>query len=139
MLRVNILRTMNEELQKIVSCDSKGNQLEGGKKYKLHLPPEIPASEFWSIVVYDLQDRLLINTDQPWPSVYSSNKNLIYNNDGSVDAWFGPDFIKGKENNWVKTIPGRQWYLILRLYNPLESWFSKKWQPGEIEEITKLS
>jgi hypothetical protein len=130
---------MNEELQKIVSCDSKGNQLEGGKKYKLHLPPEIPASIFWSIVVYDLQDRLLINTDQPWPSVHSSNKNLIYNNDGSVDAWFGPDSIEGKENNWVKTIPGRQWYLILRLYNPLESWFNRKWQPGEIEEITKLS
>lgn len=128
---------MNGELQKIVSCDSKGNQLEGGKKYKLHLPPEIPASDFWSILVYDLQDRLLINTDQPWPSVHSSNKNLIYNNDGSVDAWFGPDCIEGKENNWVKTIPGRQWYLILRLYNPLESWFSKKWQPGEIEEITK--
>jgi len=128
---------MNEELQKIMSCDSKGNQLEGGKKYKLHLPPEIPASDFWSIVVYDLQYRLLINTDQPWPSVHSSNKNLICNNDGSVDAWFGPDPIEGKENNWVKTIPGRQWYLILRLYNPLESWFSKKWQPGEIEEITK--
>ena len=128
---------MNEELQKIMSCDSKGNQLEGGGKYKLHLPPKIPASEFWSIVVYDLQDRLLINTDQPWPSVHSSNKNLIYNIDGSVDAWFGPDCIEGKENNCVKTIPGRQWYLILRLYNPLESWFNKKWQPGEIEEITK--
>jgi hypothetical protein len=126
---------MNEELQKIMSCDSKGNQLEGGKKYKLHLPPEIPASNFWSVVVYDLQDRLLINTDQPWPSVHSSNKNLIYNNDGSVDAWFGPDSIKGKESNWVKTIPGRQWYMILRLYNPLEAWFSKKWQPGEIEEL----
>jgi hypothetical protein len=120
-----------------MSCDSKGNQLEGGKKYKLHLPPEIPASNFWSVVVYDLQYRLLINTDQPWPSVHSSNKNLIYNNDGSVDAWFGPDSIEGKESNWVKTIPGRQWYLILRLYNPLESWFSKKWQPGEIEEIKK--
>jgi hypothetical protein len=126
---------MNEELQKMISCDSKGNQLYGGKKYKLHLPPEIPASDFWSIVVYDLQDRLLINTDQQWPSVYSSEKSLVYNYDGSVDAWFGPDSIEGKESNWVKTIPGHQWYLILRLYYPLETWFSKKWQHGEIEEV----
>ena len=46
-----------------------------------------------------------------------------------------PTEIEGKENNWVKTIPGGQWYMILRLYYPLESWFDKKWQPGEIEEI----
>jgi hypothetical protein len=90
---------MNEELQKMISCDSKGNQLYGGGKYKLHLPPEIPASDFWSIVVYDLQDRLLINTDHQWPSVRSGNKKLIYNSDGSVDAWFGPDCIEGKESN----------------------------------------
>jgi hypothetical protein len=126
---------MNEELQKMISCDSKGNQLYGGKKYKLHLPPEIPASDFWSIVVYDLQDRLLINTDHQWPSVHSGNKKLIYNSDGSVDAWFGPDCIEGKESNWVKTIPGCQWYMILRLYFPLEAWFDKRWKPGEIEEI----
>ncbi len=45
------------------------------------------------------------------------------------------NLIKGKESNWVKTIPGKQWYMILRLYYPLESWFDKKWRPGEIEEI----
>ena len=126
---------MEEELQHIISYDSKGRPLEGHKKYKLHLPANIPASSFWSIIVYDNLDRLIINTGQPWPSVHSNNKNLVYNNDGSVDAWFGPDPCAGKEDNWVKTIPGRLWIMILRLYYPLESWFDKKWQPGEIEEI----
>jgi hypothetical protein len=124
-----------EELQHIISYDSKGHLLDGGKKYKLHLPPEIPASDFWSIIVYDQPGNLIIHTDQAWPSVFSSDKKLIYNNDGSVDAWFGPESIEGKENNWVKTIPGKHYHVILRLYYPVESWFDKSWLPGEIEEI----
>jgi hypothetical protein len=124
-----------EELQHMISHDSNGNLLEGGKKYKLHLPSDIPASEFWSIIVYDLQSQLIIHTDQPWPSVYRTDENLFYNKDGSVDAWFGPEPVEGKVINWVKTLPGKQWYMILRLYYPLESWFHEKWRPGEIEEI----
>jgi hypothetical protein len=126
---------MPEEVQHIISYDSKGKQLTGGKNYKLHLPPGIPASDFWSIIAYDSLSRLIINTDQHWPSVHSNSKILIINKDGSVDAWFGPESIKGRENNWVKTIPGQKWYIILRLYYPQESWFNKRWKPGEIEEI----
>lgn len=38
------------------------------------------------------------------------------------------------ENNWVQTIPGKgSWFMILRLYGPLEPWFNKTWRPGEIE------
>jgi len=126
---------MAEELQIIISNDTNGRMLEGEKKYKFHLPPDIPASDFWSILVYDLSSRLLIHTDQPWPSVFSNVKNLVYNSDGSVDVWFGPEIIKGKESNWIKTEPGKKWYMILRLYYPLESWFDKRWKPGEIEEL----
>ena len=124
-----------EELQHKISYDLKGCLLDGRKKYKLHLPPDIPASDFWSIIVYDPLSRLMIHTDQLWPSVFSSDKNLVFNNDGSVDVWFGPESINGKASNCVKTIPGNQWYMILRLYYPLESWFDKRWQPGEIEEL----
>lgn len=118
-----------------ISIDSRGHLLQGGGNYKLCLPPGIPASDFWSIIVYDALSRLMICTDQPWPSVFSSDKNLIRNNDNSVDAWFGPEPLKGKEHNWIKTIPGKKWYMIMRLYYPLDSWFDKTWRPGEIEEI----
>ncbi len=37
------------------------------------------------------------------------------------------------EKNWVETIPGKGWFMILRLYGPLEPWFNKTWRPGEIE------
>jgi hypothetical protein len=126
---------MDEELQYIASFDCNGKSLNGSRNYKLNLPPGIPASNFWSVIVYDKQSRLIIATDQPWPSVFSSCKGLLVNQDGSVDVWFGPKVPLGKENNWVKTIPGKSWNMILRLYYPIESWFDKSWRPGEIEEV----
>jgi len=129
------LNLLEEETQHIITYDSKGKMLEGDKEYRLRLPSNIPASEFWSIIVYDLLNRLIIRTDQSWPSIFSTNKDLFYNSDGSVDAWFGPKSVKGLENNWIKTIPGSKWFGILRLYSPLDSWFSKSWKPEEIEEL----
>jgi len=126
---------LEKEIQHIISNDSNGNMLEGGKKYQLHLSANIPASDFWSIIVYDSLSHLIIHNDQPWPSVFRNKMNLVCNNDGSVDTWFGPDPVEGKESNWVRTIPGNQWFMILRLYYPLDSWFDKRWRPGEIEEI----
>lgn len=126
---------MEGEIQHIITYDSKGRLLDGNKQYRLHLPSGIPASEFWSIIVYDFLNRLIISTDQSWPSVFSTNKNLVYNRDGSVDAWFGPNLKEGLENNWIKTISGAKWYGILRLYSPLDSWFNKSWKPGEIQEL----
>jgi hypothetical protein len=45
---------------------------------------------------------------------------VLVNNDGSVEVYFGPKAPAGKGNNWVQTIPGKGWFMILRLYGPLE-------------------
>jgi len=115
------------------ALDANGNALEGGKNYKLHLPPNIPVATFWSVIVYSTQTRSMLQTDHRFPSVSSQNKDLIVNADGSVDVYFGPKSPAGKEPNWVQTVPGQTWFTILRLYGPLEPWFNKAWQPGEIE------
>jgi hypothetical protein len=126
---------MEEEIQYIGSCDSEGNPLDGGKYYKLHLPENIPANNFWSVIVYDNQCRLIIQTDQKWPSVFSNCKKLVVNPDGSVDILFGCKSPEGKDCNWIKTIPGKGWIMILRLYGPTEPWYNKTWKPGEIVEV----
>ena len=117
------------------AVDSKGNALDGGKNYKLHLPPKIPVKTFWSVIVYDTQTRSMLQTDQQFPSVSSQNKKIQVNDDSSVDLYFGPKAPPGKENNWVQTIPGKGWFTILRLYGPLEPWFNKTWKPNDIELV----
>ena len=46
------------------TTDSQGQPLDEDKTYKIHLPPNIPAQQFWSFVVYDNQTRSMLQTDQ---------------------------------------------------------------------------
>ena len=115
--------------------DSTGRPLDGGRSYQLTLPAGIPAKDFWSLVVYDTQTRSELQTDQQFPSLGSQKGGLAVNADKSVDVYFGPKPPPGKESNWVQTMPGKGWFVILRLYGPLQPWFDKTWQPGEIEEM----
>jgi hypothetical protein len=117
--------------------DSQGRPLDGSKTYKIHLPPNIPMKQFWSFTVYDNQTRSMLQTDQQFPSVNSTDKGVVTNSDGSVDVWFGPALPKGVDKpNWVQTVPGKGWNVLFRLYGPLEPWFDKTWRLGEFELVT---
>jgi hypothetical protein len=117
--------------------DATGQNLDGSKNYRLHVPPNMPAKDFWSICLYDPQTRSLLQTDQRFPTISSQKEGIIVNPDTSVDVYFGPKPPTGKEANWIQTIPGKGWFTLLRLYGPLEPWFDKTWKPGEIEESSQ--
>lgn len=119
----------------VAYIDADGQALDGGKSYRVHLPPDVPAKDYWSFVVYDNQTRAMLQTDQQFPSVSSARKTTKANDDGSYDVYFGPEAPKGKESNWIQTIPGKGWNMIFRLYGPLEPWFKKTWRPGNPELI----
>lgn len=113
--------------------DSQGKALDGGKRYRLRVEPNMPVKDFWSAIVYDNQTRSMLQTDQDFPQVSSLDEGLITNADGSVDVYFGPTAPAGNENNWIQTLPGKGWNMLFRLYGPLEPWFDKTWRLNEIE------
>jgi hypothetical protein len=115
--------------------DGNGNYLDGSKTYKITLPGPVPAKAFWSFVVYDNLTRSLLETDQKLAGVDSTNQALKVDTDGSVTVWFGPTAPEGHEANWVQTMPGKGWNVLLRLYGPLEPWFDKSWKPGDFQLV----
>jgi hypothetical protein len=113
--------------------DADGNPLDGGKTYKVHVPPNVPAKDFWSFALYDNQTRSMLQTDAHFPGIDNNKPGMIKDADGSYDVYFGPEVPEGQENNWVQRVPGKSWSVIPRLYGPLEAWYNKTWRPGEIE------
>jgi hypothetical protein len=115
--------------------DSKKQAMDGSKAYKLHLPPNVPVKNFWAVTIYDTQTRSMLQTSQPFPTIGSQTKGFVKNKDGSYDIYFAPKAPKEKEKNWLETIPGKSWFIILRMYGPEKAWIDKTWRPGEIELV----
>jgi len=119
--------------------DSKGEYFDGAKTYKVTLPPNIPAEAFWSVTVYDNQTRSMLDTPQRYPRAGSQSyptPAAEANPDGSTTIYFAPTRPDGiKPGNWIQTDPKKGWNTLLRLYSPLEPFFTKTWRPSEIEFV----
>ena len=115
--------------------DTSGDYLDGAKNYKLNIPANAPAKDFWSVVAYDPQTRSELQTGQSFPSKNNKRDKLMTNADGSVDLYFGSKAPTGKESNWIQTVPDKGWFAYFRVYGPLEPWFDKTWKVGEIELV----
>ena len=57
------------------------------------------------------------------------------NKDVSIDIYFATEPPKGWEKNWIQTIPGKSWFIILPLCGPLQPWLDQTWRPGEMELV----
>jgi hypothetical protein len=119
--------------------DADKNYFDGGKTYKVALPPNIPAAAFWSFTLYDNQTRSMLQTPQRFPRAGSQSypsPAAEADTDGSTTIYFGPTKPDAaKPGNWIQTMPGKGWFTILRLYSPLETFFTKEWRPSEIELV----
>ncbi len=116
----------------LATVDADDQPLDGGRAYRLRIPADAPAADFWSVVVYDPQTRSELQTGQLLPSRNSKRDALAYNEDGSVDIVFGPQEPDALASNWVQTVAGKGWFALFRLYGPLESWFDGSWKPDDI-------
>jgi hypothetical protein len=114
--------------------DADDNFLMGDHTYKLRLPKDIPAKNFWSVTAYHPDTRSLLQNGQDKPSVSMYDQPDV-NADGSIDIWFAPEAPAGREKNWIKTLPGEGWGILFRLYGPLEPYFDKTWVPDDITKV----
>ena len=119
----------------IAYVDSGKQLFDGSKTYKLNIPADPPAGDFWAVTVYDPQTRSMLENSQRFPTVGGQTEGIRTNDDKSFTVYFGPEAPEGNENNWVETIPGKSWFVILRMYSPLKPWIDQTWRPGEVELV----
>jgi hypothetical protein len=121
------------------SVDANKQYFDGAKTYKVTLPKDIPEANFWSLTLYDNQTRSMLDTPQRYPRAGSQSypsPAAEPSTDGSTTVYLGPTQPPGvKRGNWIQTTPGKGWFTILRLYSPLEPFFTKAWRPSEIELV----
>jgi hypothetical protein len=119
--------------------DGDKNSFDGAKTYKVTLPPNVPAAAFWSFTLYDNQTRSMLDTPQRYPRAGNQSypsPAAEANADGSTTIYFGPTQPAGvKRGNWIQTVPGKGWFTLLRLYSPLQPFFTKEWRLSEIELV----
>ena len=108
----------------VATVDSEGNGLDGKQDVRIHLPPSIPAKQFWSFVVYDNETRSMLNRC-PVPEHRQQQQRHRCERGHLGRRLIGPIAPAGHESNWVQTVPGKGWNVLLRLYGPGQSWFDK--------------
>ncbi len=113
--------------------DADGSFLDGSNRYKVTLPKDVPAALFWSVSIYDALNSSGVDNGQPFPSINTMDKP-VQNADGSTEIYFGPT-SPGAGKNWLRTLPGKGYFVILRLYGPTQPFFDKTWKPSDVIKI----
>ena len=115
--------------------DASGAPLDGGRHYTLKVPLPVPGKLFWSVTVYDVDSRSQIQTDQNKAALRSLFELTDLSGD-EAELFFGPTPPDGRENRWVKTIPGKGWFVYFRIYGPEQPAFDGSWRPSDFEAAT---
>jgi hypothetical protein len=115
--------------------DADGAYLDGARTYTLSVPQPVPAKLFWSITVYDAPTRSQIRTDQNQAALRSLFELADAAGDAPMELWFGPRAPQGAEGRWIKTIPGRGWFVYFRIYGPEQPAFDGSWQLPDFQVV----
>ncbi|MEM9392344.1 MAG: DUF1214 domain-containing protein [Pseudomonadota bacterium] len=111
-----------------------GEWLDGSRNYKLTMPPNVPVRDFWAITTYDLETASYLREIVP-SSIDSTMPDVVANEDGSVDIYFGPEAPEGKESNWLPTDPERRFFLLARFYGPEPSLLESRFELNDMERM----
>jgi hypothetical protein len=116
-------------------ADASGKPLQAGKMYRLRVPKDVPARQFWSLTMYDNATWNFIANPLKRNGLSSLQKDAMkVNADGSVDLYFGPKAPAGYESNWLPTM-GKKPYVWFRLYAPGDAFWNKSFKLPDVELV----
>lgn len=118
--------------------DSQGRMLRADRTYKLHLPKNVPAGQFWALTLYSENTRRPYDnggTETRSVNLDSTTTDLRRNYDGSVDLYIGAKAPAGFERNFMKTVGDDGWFVYFRLYAPLQPFFDKTFALPDFERL----
>jgi hypothetical protein len=88
-------------------ADASGELFKGDRTYRLRVPADIPARDFWAIIAYEIGTNAFIHNPDNRVGVSSYDRdNLTINQDRSVDVYLRPQAPQGLENNWQARTSG---------------------------------
>jgi hypothetical protein len=115
--------------------DAEGELLSGKQNYKLNVPANVPARDFWSVIAYGKTTKSFIYNDTNKVGISSYDKSALkVNEDGSIDIYFTETTPEGLESNWIPTA-GADFFLLFRFYGPEEAYFDKSFKLPDVERI----
>ncbi|WP_231955320.1 DUF1214 domain-containing protein [Aquiflexum balticum] len=120
--------------------DSKGNFFRADKTYRLRVPADVPTAQFWAVDLYSQDTRRHYDNGDPNPKVSSVAINsrmqdIKRNADGSIDIYIGAKAPEGYESNYMKAVGTDGWFVIFRLYAPLQAYFDKTFVLPDFEVV----
>lgn len=92
--------------------------LSGSTPYVLHMQSPPPASEGWSLTVYDLHGVLVSNPLNRY--AFTNTSRLSRNPDGSIDVYLqsAEPTSPARASNWLPTPNGQGFEVMWRLFAP---------------------
>ena len=112
---------IDEAMYIMAEVDAAGEKLTGSRRYVLRFPPGgMPqVATFWSITLYRRSDCLLVDNPINRYSIGDRTAGLQHEPDGGLSIVISAD-DPGLGKNWLPAPCEEDFYLTLRLYQPLQ-------------------
>ncbi len=105
--------------------DADGNELAGSNTYKMKFSEPPPVNLFWSLTMYNLPQRLLVDNPIDRYSFGDRTEGILYDSDGGLEITLSRT-DPGSGTNWLPT-PDGNFFLVMRMYAPKEPIINKTW------------
>ena len=120
--------------------DSKGQRLHGKHAYTLTMPAKVPIRTdnggFWSITVYDAEDRFMVENEIKRFKIGTVTDGLKRNDDGTLTIYVSHKKPTDATHiaNWLPA-PDDYFMLQCRLYKPENSVVQGKFKLPEMDRV----